>query len=315
MSEALTIDGSQGEGGGQILRTALALATLERRRLRIIRVRGRRKRPGLLRQHLTALRGGDYRFIIDSSGSACLVFQTVLWPLLFADAPSRVVFEGGTHNPLAPPYDFLERTFIPLLDRMGARVALRLEQHGFHPGGGGRFVAEIEPVHSLQPLELLEAGAVQRRHARALVAKLPRAVGRRELKVVRDRLGWRSEECALEVVEPTVSAGNVLLLHVERGGICETVVGFGQRGVPAERVATGASRQLERLLASGAPVGEHLADQLVIPLALAGAGAFVTCAPTQHLRTNIEVVAQVLGRRLMVTKHVGDCVRVSATAA
>ena len=342
MGGTLTIDGSQGEGGGQVLRTVLGLAALKGQRVRIERVRGGRRRPGLLRQHLTALRavaqiteaavegaelgsgaitfeprtlrGGDYHFTVASSGSACLVFQTVLWPLLFADEPSRVVFEGGTHNPLAPPFDFIARTFVPLLERMGARVALTLEQHGFHPGGGGRFVAEIEPVRALEPLELVDSGPIERRHARALVAKLPHAVGRRELGVVRKRVGWSADECQLEVIEHAASAGNVLLLHIERAGVCETVTGFGQRGVPAERVAATACEELERLLASEAPVGAHLADQLVIPLALGG-GALVTAAPSEHLRTNIDVVAQMLGRRLRVSPRAGERVLISATAA
>lgn len=325
MATAIHIDGSQGEGGGQILRTSFALAAHTGTPVVIENIRAGRAKPGLMRQHLTAVRAaseicggtlagdelgartleftpgivkpGEYRFSISTAGSACLVFQTVLWPLLLAGAPSRLVFEGGTHNPKAPPFDFLAITLLPLLVRMGARVQARLERHGFYPAGGGRFVVEIEPS-TLAPIEILDAGAVRAGRARALVVNLSGKIAVRELEVVRAGLGWGDEACRIESVNGGVGAGNVLFLELERDGITELVTSVGERGKPAEIVAAEAVREAQRYLEADAPVGEHLADQLIIPMALAGGGAFRTGALTLHTRTNIDVVRRFLSTRI-----------------
>jgi RNA 3'-terminal phosphate cyclase (ATP) len=334
----LTIDGSAGEGGGQILRTSLALSLVTTTPIRIDRIRARRKRPGLLAQHLVAvraaaavggaeasgaepgsatltfvpgaLRPGSYRFAIGSAGSATLVLQTVLVPLLLAPGPSDVVVEGGTHNPMAPPFDFLARAFLPLLGRIGARAGVTLERHGFYPAGGGRLRLEVEPAARLGRLDLVERGEVRERRARALVARLPRHVAERELRVVADRLGWPAE--ALEVVEVRDSAGpgNVLLLEVECREATELVTGFGERGVRAEAVAEAAVSELGRWLEAGVPVGGHLADQLLLPLALGQGGTFRTLAPTQHFRSNAEVIGRFLPVAVVVTEEEGGTVRV-----
>src|SRR5437764_3869585 len=215
----ITIDGSFGEGGGQILRTSLALSLVTQKPFRIERIRAGRKNPGLLRQHLAAVNAaaqvgyaevkgadlgscdlsfapqavaaGRYHFAIGTAGSATLVLQTVLPALILADTPSTLVLEGGTHNPYAPPFDFLEKTFLPLLNEMGPQVRARLERHGFYPAGGGRFVVDITPASRLGRLELNERGAITRRAARALVARLPQQIGERELMVIGSKLAWR----------------------------------------------------------------------------------------------------------------------------
>ncbi|MBI4700639.1 MAG: RNA 3'-terminal phosphate cyclase [Deltaproteobacteria bacterium] len=342
MGELLTIDGSRGEGGGQILRTSLALAACTGTEIRLANIRASRPRRGLAAQHLTAARaaaeicggelsgdelgsieltfrpgrprGGSYHFVVPSAGSACLVFQTVLWPLLAADEPSSVTFEGGTHNPMAPPFDFLAQSFVPLLERMGASVLLRLESYGFYPHGGGRFVARIEPCERLAPLELLDAGPVVERRARALLARLPGHIATRELGVVRDRLGWHEDECLLRRIKTSGGPGNAVLLQIERQHLTETFTGFGVRGQRAEAVARGAVDQVERYLAAAVPVGPYLADQLVIPLGLAGGGAFATLPLSAHAETNIEVVAEILGRRFAVSSFPPHGVLVSLGA-
>ena len=334
----ITIDGAQGEGGGQILRTSLALSALCGKPIAIENIRAKRNKPGLLRQHLTgflaiatitdakvtgaelgakrltmrpgAVKPGDYHFAVSTAGSACLVFQTVLWPLAFANGPSRVVFEGGTHNSKSPPFDFVLRTFLPLMQRMGLHVNARLKQHGFYPAGGGSFEVEIEPVTQLEPLELLEGGEVIGRSARALVANLPTSIALRELATVRSRLGWAEEECRPERVESR-GPGNVLMLHLEREQLTETFTAFGERGVAAERVAERAVDELEAHLTSQAPVGEHLSDQLLIPLALAGGGAFCAVTPSLHTLTNIEVIDQLLGKRARITQQSANCHRIA----
>ena len=216
--------------------------------------------------------------------------------MLTAAGPSRLTLEGGTHNPFAPPFDFLARAFLPLVNRMGPRVSATLVRPGFYPAGGGKMEIVIEPCEQLRPLELLNRGEARGRSARALVAGLARNIAERELKVVRERLGWTEEQCAVDLLPETFGPGNVLILEVASEHITEVFSGFGQRGVASERVATKTAQEVrDYLTAPGAPaVGEHLADQLLIPLALAGGGAFSTVTPSRHTRTNAEVIARFL---------------------
>ena len=321
------IDGSKGEGGGQILRTSLALAVITRRPLRLTSIRARRQKPGLQPQHLACvqaaaeicggtmdgarigsgmielmpgeLRGGTYSWRIGTAGSAGLVLQTVMVPLLFAPAHTRIEITGGTHNKLAPPFDFLDKVYVPALRRMGARISLRLERHGFYPKGGGKIVADIEPG-PLAGVAFDEASPVRRRQARALVANLPREIGEREVAVVRERLGWRSDECGVVPVD-SPGPGNALILEVERDGISEVVTAVGEKGVPAERVAAGAAKEMAEYLAGGLPVGAHLADQLMLPMAVARAGRYRTGPLSLHATTNLDTIAKFFDTPAKVT--------------
>lgn len=316
----ITIDGSQGEGGGQIVRTALALAIVTGQDCRIDHIRRRRDKPGLQRQHLTAVRAaadvgqaevegdalgstrltfrprgiqpGAYRFATGTAGSTTLVLQTVLPPLLHAGGPSSIVLEGGTHNPWAPPFEFLHATFLPLLNRMGPRLALRLERHGFYPAGGGRLHTTLEPAQ-LAPLVLVERGEVVGRSVRAFVSRLPLSIAQREVRTVCDRLQW-DESCGSSEEVPSNGPGNAVVVQVACEHVTETFVGFGRRGVPAERVAEEVAVEADTYLRAGVPVGPHLADQLLLPLALAGGGRFVTLPPTPHTRTNAETIGRFL---------------------
>lgn len=318
----VTIDGSQGEGGGQILRTSLALSLVTGQPFRMERIRAKRQRPGLLKQHLTAVEAartvgcaeveaaalgsqtlefrpgpvtpGNYRFAVGTAGSATLVLQTVLPALLTSSGHSTLTLEGGTHNPMAPPFDFLEKCFMPLIHRMGPAVELELRRHGFFPAGGGRFHARIEPSKKLSRLDLLERGSMRGRQARMLVSKLPEHVGQRELAVVRDELKWREDECAIEAVRYPVGPGNAVVLAIETEHVTEVFTGFGERGRPAEEVAGSAVEAAKAWLEADVPVDEHLADQLLIPLALAGGGSFRTTKPSLHTITNAAVIQRFL---------------------
>ena len=318
----IVIDGSFGEGGGQIIRTSLALSLVTGKSFRAERVRARRERPGLQRQHLTAVRAaaevgrarvegasvgarefsfqpgevapGDYTFAIGTAGSTTLVLQTVLPPLMHAEGPSLLTLEGGTHNVHAPPFDFIQKSFLPLVSRTGPKVTAELARYGFYPPGGGRFQVLIEPTGERRGLALDERGEVRRRLARALVVKLPPAVAERELAVVRERLGWSGEELRVETSTNALSPGNVLTLEVETERLTELFTGVGERGVRAEAVAGRACDEMEGYLASGAPVGEHLADQLLVPLALGAGGSFVTGPPSPHTTTNVEIIKKFL---------------------
>jgi RNA 3'-terminal phosphate cyclase (ATP) len=318
----LTIDGASGEGGGQILRSSLALSLCTGQPFRAVRIRAGRKKPGLLRQHLTSVlaaaeissariegarlgslelsfhpggvRPGDYSFSVGhGAGSTTLILQSVLPALCTAAAPSRLLLEGGTHNPFAPPFDFLSRTLLPLLARGGPRVEVVLERPGFYPAGGGRIRVSVEPA-PLLPIELLERGPITRRRARALIARLPRSVAERELARVGQRLGLSPEELEIEELAPSCGPGNALCLELESAAVCEVLTSFGERGKPAETVADELCAEAARYLASPAPVGECLCDQLLLFLALAGRGALRTLSLSSHTRTNLEVIGRFL---------------------
>jgi len=330
----ITIDGSAGEGGGQILRTSLALSLVTGAPFRIEKIRAGREKPGLLRQHLTAVNAaaqigqakvegaalkscelsfepgkilpGEHRFAVGTAGSTTLVLQTVLPALLTASATSTLFLEGGTHNPFAPPFDFFEKAFLPLIRRMGPGVHAFLEQPGFYPAGGGRIRVLVEPCAALSRLDLPHRGEVRRRLARALVAGLPRNIGDREVKAVRDLLGWERGSLRVEEVPNPAGPGNVLTLEIGSEQVTEVFTGFGQRGVRAEAVAAEAVDEARRYLASSAPVGVHLADQLLLPMALAGGGSFRTVAPSRHTITNLEVLKQFLELAVRVEKEDRD---------
>jgi RNA 3'-terminal phosphate cyclase (ATP) len=309
------IDGSRGEGGGQILRTSLSLAMLTGRKLRMKRIRAARKRPGLQRQHLACVRAAaelcgatvsdvdvgaqdlvfvpgttwpeELRIDIGTAGSTTLVIQTILIPALRAPHPIRATITGGTHNPLCPPFEFLDRVFLPHLRAMGADVTLTLEKHGVMPDGGGRIVMETRPSQ-LRPIEIMEAGRVVARRATALVASLPRHIAERELAVAQERL----DNPSCEVVElPNDGPHNMFMAEVElASGVRELTSAHGRKGYPAEDVADDALDDLEDFLESGVPVGEHLADQLLLPMAVAGGGRYRTLPLSLHATTNIETI-------------------------
>jgi RNA 3'-terminal phosphate cyclase (ATP) len=245
---------------------------------------------------------GDYTFSIGTAGSTTLVLQAVLPPLMIAAGPSLLTLEGGTHNVHAPPFDFIQRTFLPLVNRTGLRVTAELERYGFYPPGGGRLQVFIEPTNERHKLELNKRGQIQRRLARALVVKLPPAIAERELAVVRERLGWSGDELEVETSDDAPSPGNVLTLEVETDHLTELFTGVGERGVRAETVAERACDEMQSYLDSGAPVGEHLADQLLIPLALGAGGSFTTGPPSMHTTTNIEIIRKFLDVGIEATR-------------
>jgi RNA 3'-terminal phosphate cyclase (ATP) len=321
----IIIDGSEGEGGGQVLRNALALSLVTGQPFRIVNIRGRREKPGLMRQHLTAVeaactignaecegvaigsreiafrpgpvRAGDYRFAVGTAGSTGLVLQTILMPLLAADGPSRLVLEGGTHNMMAPPFDFIARTFLPILARMGPRVDARLIRHGFFPRGGGRVEVDIAPA-PLKQIRCTDRGALRRVSATALFAGLPFDIADREIGTARRFLDWPDEAFGVRQLPEEVGPGNALLLEAEFDQVTEIVTGFGKLGVSAESLAKTAAHRMAGYLACPAFAGPYLADQMLLPFALAGGGAFTTVKPSQHARTAADVIHLFTGLRL-----------------
>ena len=321
----IEIDGSQGEGGGQILRSALSLSVCTGKAFRIVGIRARRPKPGLLRQHLTAVkaaaaisdarmdgsevgsttltfephgvRPGEYSFAIGTAGSCTLVLQTVLPPLLTATGPSVIRISGGTHNSAAPPAEFLGRAFLPLINRMGPTVTLRTERAGFYPRGGGLIEVQVIPTPRLRPIELLSRGERRSAYAEAFIAGIPKDVADRELAVIAHRLNWAPEQLKVRGLSSEVGPGNALVLTLEHEHLSEVFTSFGAPGRSAESVAEEAAEAVRNYLGHSSPVGPHLADQLLLPMVLGGVSAFATCAPTPHFHSNCEVIAAFTGRR------------------
>src|SRR5580704_16467088 len=319
----IRIDGSSGEGGGQILRSSLSLSLATGKPFRIENIRAKRERPGLLRQHLTAVlaaceisgaqvegaslgspalnfipgavRPGEYHFKIGTAGSGTLVLQTILPALMTAESPSSITIEGGTHNMLAPPFNFLEKCFLPVIGRMGPKVEVNLERYGFYPAGGGRFTVKIEPCAELSPIDYLERGEITRRRVTAIVANLNRAIAMREIEKVVKLLNWEGESTEIVDVKDSGGPGNIILIEVGTStGMAEVLCGFGRLGASAEAVAKEAADEALAYISSDAAAGEHLADQLLLPFALAGGGSFTAEKLNRHARTNMEVIREFL---------------------
>lgn len=317
----LTIDGGLGEGGGQILRTSLALSLCTARPFKLVNIRPRRRKPGLQRQHLAAVRaaaelgrarvegdalnsmslqfvpqqrprGGHYRFDIGTAGSTTLVFQTVLPALMVADGASTVTIEGGTHNPFAPPYEFIEQVFLPVIERMGPRFECHLDRAGFYPRGGGIIRATIEPTRELRAITLVERGRLLDIQATAIVSHLPEHIAQRELGVIANGLALSPDQLHVVNATDAEGPGNAVLIQVRSEHVTELFSAIGERGVRAELVAGRALQDARHYLATSVPVGQHLADQLLTPLALAGGGSFLTLRPSRHTLTNIEILGQ-----------------------
>jgi RNA 3'-terminal phosphate cyclase (ATP) len=329
----IEIDGAEGEGGGQVLRTACALSLVTGEPFRIVNIRGGREKPGLMRQHVTAVEAacaisgataeglavgareltfhpgsakpGDYAFAVGTAGSAALVLQTILLPLALAGAPSRLVLQGGTHNPHAPPFDFIDRVFLPALAQMGPKVEARLIRHGFYPRGGGRIEVDISPA-PLRPIELLERGALRGISARTLFAAIPFDVAERIMTAARRKLAdWPDDAFAYRQLPDDQGPGIVLLLEAEFEETREVVSGFGQFGVRAETLGEKAAARIAGFLSGRAFAGPHLADQLVLPMAFAGGGAFTTVKPSAHLHTAAAVAERFTGRRMRIERTDG----------
>ncbi len=330
MSEFIQLDGSIGEGGGQILRTALSLSLVTGRGFVIKKIRARRSKPGLMRQHLTAvcaateignaqvegdvvgaqeisfqprgIRGGQYHFAVGTAGSCNLILQAVLPALLIADGPSELTLEGGTHNPLAPPFDFLKDAFLPVLGKMGAQVELTLECPGFYPAGGGKMGVRVAPVKSLRPLELLRRGRAIANRATVLIANLPPSIAERERKALRDKLTWPEDAFRIEEASLSKGPGNIITVEIESEHVTEVFSGFGEKGLPAEAVVDRLVAEVRDYLKTDVPVGKHLADQLLLPLAMAGEGSFRTLPLSRHTTTNMHVIRAFLDVDFQINK-------------
>ena len=334
--KTIEIDGSQGEGGGQILRTALALSLITGEAFSLTNIRANRPKPGLMRQHLAcvqaavavgggaehcqaadpggaavqigtrqlhfapgSVRAGDLEFAVGSAGSCMLVLQTVLWPLVLAGQPSNLVLRGGTHNPMAPSATFLSRMAAYFSGGTPAVYAVDTVRHGFFPAGGGEVRVRIAPPPGgLSAIRLMERGALREAWAECLHAGIPKGVASRELDVLGRALGWTDAQLRDRGLRSHEGPGNALQVILQFEHVAEVLTAFGEKGVSAEEVARQTLQQVQFYLGHRAPVGEHLADQLMIPMALAAlqgkAGQFWATRLSEHARTNARVIEQFL---------------------
>ena len=323
--ESVTIDGSHGEGGGQILRTSLSLSALTGRPVEIVKIRAGRSRPGLQAQHLASVKAaaalcaaslegaeigsvrlrfapqaaptaGVYHFAIGTAGATALVMQTVLTPLAFADGASRVAVTGGTHVSFAPTADYLERVYLPTLARHSLAASMESPCAGFFPKGGGMVQAEVAGGGVSNPITMTERGALLSLTALVVTSGLPETVAERGIAAVRQALPRLPVTLAVEVREvPSIGAGAAVLLVAESEGGLAGFSAVGERGKRMETVAEEACGDFQAWWETGAACEEHLADQLVLPMALtAGESRWTTSRVTEHLRTVLWVVPQFL---------------------
>jgi RNA 3'-terminal phosphate cyclase (ATP) len=335
----IEIDGSFGEGGGQILRSSLALSLVTGRPVTIDRIRKGRRKPGLMRQHLTCVRAatrvssarvsgveigstkisfrpkklqaGDYTFKIGTAGSTTLVAQTVLPALMTCQKPSTITLEGGTHNHMAPPVDFIERAYLPLVAKIGPQITTRLLRHGFYPAGGGEVQFEVQPAEEWKRLSLLQRGPIISRQVRILNAGLPAHIAQRERDEIIKVMDWDKEDFLVVPIKDSASPGNVLFIEVTSADVTEVFTGFGRTGTPAESVAREALTELQRYLATDAAIAEHLADQLMLPLGISahlghGGGTFRTLKLSMHSQTHLEILKKFLDIKVRIEEQGDD---------
>ncbi len=334
----IEIDGAKGEGGGQILRSSLSLSLVTGKPFQMVKIRAGRSRPGLLRQHLVCVeaaaqisgasvegaelgsstlgfhpgpvRPGNYEFAIGSAGSTVLVLQTVLPALWSAAEPSRIGVIGGTHNPMAPTFEHFQAAFLPVLRALGIEVQAHLVRPGFFPAGGGEIRLEVAGSARLRPWACRERGPLLRRMATALIAHVPRSVAERELRQIQSGLELQPEELQISICD-SAGPGNALVLALQYEFATEVVSAFGSKGKRAEDVADDLVNEARIWLESSAPIGEHLADQLLLPLALGKGGEFVAVRASEHLRTNAELIPLFLPADIRIeTRGCGAQIRV-----
>ena len=331
------IDGSHGEGGGQILRTSLSLSALTGEPLDIRNIRANRSQPGLRPQHLAAVKavaditrgdlggaeinstrvqlipekvhGGDFQFNISTAGALTLVLQAVFLPLCFAGKTSEIIFSGGTHVRWSPTWHYIQECWWKMMSHLGFRGELTLERAGFYPRGGGKAKIKILPVKELQPLNCSERGKLIGIRGYSGVANLEESIAKRQKHQALRRLYEICRDSKIQtLVLPSPGKGTFILLKAEFSNCgCGCYSALGALGKPAEKVADEAVDDLLAFLKSDGCVDQFMADQLVLPLSIIpGESFFRTNRVTQHLLTNIHIIKQFLPVKITIDGELGE---------
>jgi len=326
MPDEIILDGSSGEGGGQILRSSLALSMATGKPFRIHRIRAGRKKPGLMRQHLTCVKAaarvcsarlegaelgstalsfrpgpmvpGRYSFSVGSAGSSTLVFQTLMPALIAAGGTFELTLEGGTHNPAAPTLDFLDRVYLAALRRIGVRADITVERRGFFPIGGGKWSVSVTAAGAPAPLIITERGPMLGQTARMLWSRIPPSEPERARAHLSSVLGWNPADIETEEAVDSQGPADVIMAELRYANITEMITAFNPFGASPEAVCDGLMADVGRYRESETPVGWRLADQLLLPMALGAGGSFRTMPLSSHTRTNIETIQRFLERKI-----------------
>ena len=331
----IQIDGRHGEGGGQILRTALTLSSIFRIPLHIHHIRGNRKKPGLRPQHLAAIHslaiitkakvhgatidshelifepreihGGNYSFHIGTAGSTSLVLQAIIPVLLAGKIPSKITITGGTHVPWSPSFHYLKNLFLPVLQTIGENVTVAIDTWGWHPKGGGTIHAVIKNTEDLAPIRLFNRGKLLHLHILSAVSNLPPSIAERQRDQSIKRLGYIGLIPTTDIQNaPSLGQGTVLFLHAQCEGGGGGFTSLGKKGKRAEKVANEACDECISFLHSRGVIDSYLADQLVLYMALArGHSIVIPERITEHLLTNIWVIQQFLPVSFDIEKKTG----------
>lgn len=337
------LDGAQGEGGGQIIRTALSLSAISGRPFRITNIRAGRENPGLRPQHLTAVRAvaalcaarvegdevgsrtlsfmptglprpGDYGWDVGTAGAVSLIVQTVLWPLALAEGRSTVRLSGGTHVEASPPVDYLQQVYLPLLAELGLDARIEIEQWGYYPRGGGVIHVEVRGPTTLRGLTLTERGALRGVSAYSIVSNLPEHIARRQAERADFLLRKQGIKPVVEIhTPPSPGQGTAVWIRAEYRHARAGFTAYGRLRKPAEAVAEEACKAFVHYHRRQMPVDAHLGDQLLLPLALAAAHSpseYAVEAVTAHLLTNARIVEQFLNVRIEIEGQEGQAGRV-----
>jgi RNA 3'-terminal phosphate cyclase (ATP) len=331
----LEIDGSFGEGGGQILRTSLSLSCLLNKPFRLFNIRRKRKKPGLMPQHLMGIRSlklisnagvdgdfqgstelvfepgeviaGDYFFDIGTAGSTSLLLQAILPPLIFANNRSSLILRGGTHVPFSPSFHYINKIFIPVINKLGIEVKAGIESYGFYPKGGGKIHAEITPANEIETVKCLERGEFKNVYGFSGVGNLPLSIAERQKNAALAILVSHGINAEVETISvPTPGRGTFIFLKAETENCLSGFSSLGERGKKAELVGEEAVKEFLDYYSSSACLDGHLADQIVLYLAIAkGESSFTTTEISRHLLTNLWVIEKFLDIRYTIEGEMG----------
>lgn len=330
------IDGAIGEGGGQVLRTSLALSIISGLGFTIKNIRAGRKKPGLRPQHLSAVKlaacicnanvsgaelgstnltfspqstvPGKYKLDIGTAGSTLLVMQTISLPLCILDQGSSITISGGTHVPYAPSYDFVDQHWLYFMKRIGFDISCEMLLAGFYPQGGGKILVNLNPVESIKPINISQRGKLKQIKGLSAISNLDRSIAERQRSRVIHRLGSKYPLNDIRIKQlPAKFKGTTIFLKCEFEHTQACYFSLGALGKPAEKVADEVCDKIEHFLSTDASIDEYLADQLLLPLSFASGNSTLTPAKvTSHLVTNAQVIQIFLPVDISISGRTGE---------